>query len=188
MKKNGCDLYQFLSTNKIAWKKVFKYLFRFVLENVDAQVKNSNYVLIFMDNKNDIAINRKGMKKENVIEILQVISILFFFILLCLYHISFNEQEPVRDYLGISENNWNVIWAVSENGLLLSLAFVIISTNLGFLRRVCLRIVIPYIVVQMAYQLSCYSGIYLFSEKIWEDIWSFMLVGVIGVGIISCIK
>ena len=122
------------------------------------------------------------MRKVNMIELIQVVSILLFVILISIYHISFD------GYLGISEKNWAVVWAIAENGLLLTLSFIVVSRSIGIVRIICRWILTPYFILKLIYHLSCFSGIYLFSIKTWMNFWSFVLVGLIITTLIACIN
>jgi len=60
------------------------------------------------------------MRKVDLIETLIVIVCSIFIVTLSLYHMSFN------GYLGLSEKTWGLIWSLSENGLMLTLSFILI--------------------------------------------------------------
>lgn len=110
------------------------------------------------------------MTKFDMIEAIAVTGILFFVILLCLYHVSFD------GYLGLKESTWNVVWAVSENGLALFLCALTAYFTSGIVREIVIGILMPYFVLKIIYLTSCYSDWYLFSPASWQDIWSYFLV------------
>ncbi len=108
--------------------------------------------------------------KIDIVESVVIVICLIFIIAMSFYHISFN------GYLGIGEKTWDVIWAFSENGLLLFMSYLISMLTAGVLRMFFQWIFIPYFSLKLIYHLSCYSGIYLFSPQVWGNIWSVVLV------------
>jgi len=122
------------------------------------------------------------MKKIDMIEKIIVAICSFFIIALTLYHISYD------GYLGVSEKTWGLIWSVSENGLLLTLSFVICIAFSGIIRTFFTYIFIPYFIIKLIYQISCYSGIYIVSKKTWDNIWSFFCILSLITGIIITLK
>ncbi|HUX57088.1 MAG TPA: hypothetical protein VMV77_08945 [Bacteroidales bacterium] len=122
------------------------------------------------------------MRKVNMIEMVEVVSILLFAIVISLYHISY------EGYLGLSDKSWAVVWALSVNGLLLTFALIICSLTIGVLKMVCKWVLIPYFILKLIYHISCFAGIYLLSLETWSIIWSFALVGLIITGLIACVN
>ena len=121
------------------------------------------------------------MKKVNMIELIQTVILLLFLIVISIYHISYD------NYLGISEKNWSVIWAVAENGLLLTLVIIVNSLITGVVKIVCKWVLIPYFILKLVYHISCYSGFYLVSPRFWEIVWTLALIELIVIGLIYCV-
>lgn len=110
------------------------------------------------------------MKRIDMIEGFFVIMSMLFVIAISLYHVSFN------GYLGLSDSTWGTIWAISENGFSLMLCSIIVLNTSGMIRQLFSKVFIPYFVLKLVYHISCYSGLYLFKVKTWENIWSTVLV------------
>ena len=127
------------------------------------------------------AEEREKMRKTNMIELIQVASLLLFVIMISIYHISYD------GYLGISESNWAVVWSVGENGLLLTLAVIVSYIASGALKLICRWILIPYFVLKFVYHISCFSGKFLLPVKTWNEIWSYIFVGLVITTFITCL-
>jgi len=104
-----------------------------------------------------------------------------FAIAISLYHVSH------EGYLGLTDAQWGSVWAISENGLSLSLCFIISVYSCGVLRIISKYVLIPYFIIKLIYHFSCYSGIILLSEEIWGVIWSYILVSLLTVCLIYCL-
>ncbi len=120
-------------------------------------------------------------RRVDLFEIFIVLGCLGFTVTISLYHLS------SEGYLGLSERFWNMEWSFSENGLLLFLTWISSILTYGVVRNIFRYILMPYFILKLIYQFSCYSGIYLFSLQIWEIVWSFALVLLILFGIVFTI-
>jgi hypothetical protein len=122
-------------------------------------------------------------KKIDVIEISAVTLSLLFTIFISLYHISYNGFE------GLSSNQWNIIWAIAENSFsLLSSGLIIIYAGSGIIRTMFKWIFIPYFITKLIYHFSLFSQIYILPKNVWENIWSFICVFLLGIGLFQCLK
>lgn len=106
-------------------------------------------------------------------ETIAVVFSLLFMIAISLYHVSYD------GYLGLSQRFWESLWAISNNGIMLSMSFLVYLYSFGPLRSVMLFIFMPYFTLKLIYQFSVYSEIYIVSPSVWEKIWSFALVFII---------
>jgi len=108
-----------------------------------------------------------------------------FIILLCLYNFSDD-----KGYLGISQDSWNTIWGISQSGLSLSLCGIVILMSYGLIllriMRPFIYCLIPYFIAVLVYVVSCYSGSYLLAPEQWENLWSWICVIVMLIGLIFC--
>ena len=116
------------------------------------------------------------VKKFDWLDLIIVAGCLLFMIGISAYHVSYN------GYLSLSNKDWKLVWVVSENFLSLWMCFIIGLFTGGIIKLVFKKILIPYFILKLIYHFSCYSGIYVFSVKTWELIWSFILVGLFVVG------
>lgn len=107
------------------------------------------------------------------LETIAVIFSLLFMIAISLYHVSY------EGFLGLTNRFWESLWAVSNNGILLTMSFMIILYSWGVIRLLFTWVFIPYFVLKLIYQFSVYSEVYLMSPKAWENVWSFALVFII---------
>lgn len=107
------------------------------------------------------------------IETIAIIFSLLFIIAISLYHISY------EGYLGLSQRFWESVWAISNNGILLTMSFLVVLYSWGVIRLLFTWVFIPYFLIKLIYQFSVYSEIYVFSPKTWEYIWSITLVFII---------
>jgi len=94
-----------------------------------------------------------------------------------------------RDGLfGLSTANWNTVWAISENGMLIAFAILLERRYVGIIRRIFTWIFIPLFVVKLIYHISCFAGLYILPPHTWEIIWSFACGAAILTGVILLIK
>jgi hypothetical protein len=107
------------------------------------------------------------------VETIAVVFSLLFMIAISLYHVSCD------GFLGLSNLFWESLWAMSNNGLMLTMSFLIMLYSWGVLRLLIIWVFIPYFTIKLIYQFSVYSEVYLISPKAWEGVWSFTLVFVI---------
>lgn len=104
------------------------------------------------------------------IETIAIVFSLLFMIAISLYHVSY------KGFLGLSQIFWESVWAVSNNGILLMMSFLVMLYSWGVIRLLMTWVFIPYFLVKLIYQFSVYSEIYFVSPELWEYIWSGMLV------------
>jgi len=121
------------------------------------------------------------MFKFEIKELFFVLSCIFFAISTCLYHMSYD------GYLGLTNQVWNTIWAISENGICLMMCLLINLLTAGILRILFTWIFIPYFVVKLTYHISCYANIYVCSKEDWGIIWGFICVTLIMIGLVFSI-
>jgi len=134
----------------------------------------------FQRNKLDKKVNRM-VKKVDWIELVFVVICLIFAIAISFYHMSYD------GYLGINNDQWDTIWAISENALSLSMCVLIFLIAYGVLRVLFKWVFMPYFILKLIYHVSCYAKIYLCSENRWENIWSFVCVILIMIGLLFTI-
>lgn len=121
------------------------------------------------------------LKGTNIVDVIVVMACSLFAIAISAYHLSFN------GYLGLGTKQWEIVYILSENSFSLLMCFVIIIGFSGIIRKV-FYIFVGYFIVKLIYHFSCYSGIYLFSPKTWDDIWSVILVFFIIIGCLCVIQ
>jgi hypothetical protein len=121
------------------------------------------------------------MKKIDMIELVSVVICLFFAIVISLYHVSYS------GYLGLTESQWSIVWAISENGLGMTMSILISLFTIGILKLMFRWVFVPYFASKLIYYFSCYSGVYLLSKRTWGDIWSFVLVFLVAGGLGYCL-
>lgn len=119
----------------------------------------------------------KMLKKIDWVEFGFVLGGLIFAIAICYYHISFD------GYLNLSNEVWGSIWAISENGLSLLMSLALVIFAYGALKKF-FGILLIYFSVKLIYHFSCYSKIYICSKEIWEQIWSYLCVGLFVIGLL----
>jgi len=107
------------------------------------------------------------------IETIAVVICLLFAIAISLYHVSY------EGYLGLSNRFWGSLWAISENGLSLTLCFLVVIYSYGILQKLFTWLFIPYFSIKLIYHFSCYSKIYLINSEAWRYVWSIVLVALI---------
>jgi hypothetical protein len=110
------------------------------------------------------------MKKNDWIEFSLVTSCLLFAMMISLYHISH------EGYLGLTENQWGVIWGIAENILSLVMCIIIGRNTIGEVKNLFRWLFIPYFSLKIIYHFSCFSGIYFLAKSSWETIWSYAVV------------
>jgi len=116
------------------------------------------------------------------VETIAVVICLLFAIAISLYHVSY------EGYLGLSDKFWGSLWAISENGLSLTLCFLVAIYSYGILQKLFTWLFIPYFSIKLVYHFSCYSKIYLVSSDVWRYVWSIVLIFIILIGLIIVIK
>jgi hypothetical protein len=121
-------------------------------------------------------------KKIDWLEIGIVVIGLILSIAFCSYHVSFN------GYLGLTTSQWKLEWATSQNLFSLFMVILIVIAYSGTIHCFFKYVFAPYFIIKLLYHISCYSGLYLFSPQVWEVIWSFIIVALIGIGLIYCIQ
>jgi hypothetical protein len=117
------------------------------------------------------------LKKIDMIEFIAIVICLIFAIAITLYHVSYS------GYLGLSEKAWSLVWALSENGLSLTMCVIIGVYFSGTIGKLFRWLFIPYFSLKLIYHISCYSGIYLLSKGMWSNLWSAVLVLIFIVGL-----
>lgn len=117
------------------------------------------------------------VKRIDFIELISVALCLIFVLLLSLFHIS------SEGYLGLTEDQWEVIWAISENSLSLISCILITIYTYGAIKKLFAFLFIPYFIVKLIYHISCFAKIYLFSKEVWQTIWSLICVLIIVIGL-----
>lgn len=118
------------------------------------------------------------VKKIDMIEAIVTAICLLFAVAISLYHVSKDGK------FGLSQEQWRVVWAISENGLLLTMSFVIGIFGPGILRNIFRFVFAPYFLIKLIYHFSCFSGIYIISGENWKLIWSSVCVLVIVVSLL----
>lgn len=106
----------------------------------------------------------------DIIDALGVIAPLAFVLLIAAYHVS-------DSFIVITEEIRNVFWAICINMLFLSVfVYVIIVSYNEIVKGIYKWVLIPYIFLQLIYQISCFSGIYLFSKQTWGAVFGAFIV------------
>jgi hypothetical protein len=131
--------------------------------------------------KNKIGKNKKKINLIDWSEIIMVSVCLIFAVIMSLYHISYN------NYLGISERTWNVVWAVAQDGFSVALCIIISLLSVDIMKIVFRWVFIPYFLIKLIYDFSCFSGNYFLSKSTWVDIWSIVIVVIIMIGAVFCL-
>jgi hypothetical protein len=109
-------------------------------------------------------------KRIEWIEFAILVICLLFIIVISLYHISYD------GYLQILGKTWDVIWAVSNDGLMMTMSLIISLLSIGLVKKIFRWVFVPYFILKLVYDISCFSGVVFFEKAIWEDIWSYVLV------------
>jgi hypothetical protein len=110
------------------------------------------------------------LKKLDLIELIVVVICLLFTIAISFYHVAQDGD------MGLTQAQWRIVWAISENGLSLVMSFLISLLTVGIVKIMFKWLFVPYFVLKLIYHISCYSGIYLLSRRSWEFVWSFIIV------------
>lgn len=114
-------------------------------------------------------------KRFNWSDVAIIVPFMLFAVVISLFHLS--DEDGI--YLGLPYKSWKVIWAIAENGLLLSLFLALSFYTVNPIRTICRYVFIPYVLVKLVYQFSTFSRKFIVSEQKWEDIWSVICVFVI---------
>jgi len=123
-----------------------------------------------------------GYRKVNVLEVSAVVLLLIFTIIISLYHISYD------GFKGLTEKEWDLVWAIAENSLTLIISTLVsIFAGYGVLRLMFNYIFIPYFIIKLFYHFTVFAGIHTFSIEYWENIWSWICVGLLGSGLYYCL-
>jgi hypothetical protein len=121
------------------------------------------------------------VKRIDWTEFVVITICLLFAIAISLYHISYD------GYLGLTDKQWGSVWAIGENGFSLTLCVIISLLTVSVVKNIFRYLFVSYFALKLVYHFSCYSRIYLLSEKTWLDIWSITLVILIIIGLIICL-
>lgn len=116
------------------------------------------------------------------IETIAIVFSLLFMIAISLYHVSYD------GFLGLSNLFWESVWAISNNGILLMMAFLVMLYSWGIIRLLMAWVFMPYFFVKLIYQFSVYSEIYFVSPTAWEYVWSGVFVLTIIVTLVITLK
>lgn len=120
------------------------------------------------------------MRRLFDIELVITALVLFFAIVISSYHLSYD------GFLGLSERAWALVWAVSENGMMILLSsFLALMTTVPS-KNIFKFVLIPYFAVKIIYHISCYSGVVFMSEQGWSRLWSIILVALLIITIFVC--
>jgi hypothetical protein len=110
----------------------------------------------------------------DLVELFGIALPFLFIIIITIYHI-----------LGNPKGNWSIVWALSENMLLLSMSgLIILLSYSGIIRNIFKYIFNPYFCLKCIYHICCYLQIRLWSAQIWKEIWVTILILSIIVGVI----
>ena len=120
------------------------------------------------------------VKKVDILEFFAIILCLLFVVVISLYHLSYN------GYKGLSSDQWNVVWAIAENFLSLVMSILLSIFGSKTIRLMFFSLFIPYFIIKLIYQFSVFSQVYIVSRELWEYIWSFVCVFVLGIGLFYC--
>lgn len=120
----------------------------------------------------------QGRKNNiDIVDALGVIAPLAFVLLIAGYHVS-------DSFIIISEKFRNIFWAVCINMLFFVMCvYVILLSYNEVVRSIYKWVMIPYIALQLLYQFSCFSGIYIFSKQTWGATFGLFIV----VALIVCL-
>ncbi len=122
-----------------------------------------------------------GGKSFDWAEITPIAICMFFLAILSLYHISY------EGYLGLSVKAWGFVWAVSENGLAITMTILLSILTVGIPKIFFRWVLVPYFILRLVYHITCYSGLYMWSEAIWANVWSIVLIIFILLALVYCI-
>lgn len=89
---------------------------------------------------------------------------------------------------GLSKEKWNIIWLVSENGIMLLFSVISGIYFIGPIRYIFRWVFTPLFIIKLIYHFTCFTGVYLFSPTIWEVVWSFMCAIVVLAGLVLIVK
>ena len=122
------------------------------------------------------------MKRFDLTEFLITAICLMFAVIISLYHVSYN------GFLGLSDKIWGSVWAISENGFMLTLSIIIILFNYGVIRTLFKYVFIPYFTIKLIYHFSCLSGVYLLAKGAWSNLWSIICVSLFILCLVMCLQ
>lgn len=105
-------------------------------------------------------------KKFDMIEAVVIVICLLFAVAISFYHIAQDGE------FGLSTKQWRAVWAVSENGLSLTMSVVIVIFSYGLIRTIFKYLFIPYFTIKLIYHFSCFAGIYILPAETWSYVWS----------------
>jgi len=89
---------------------------------------------------------------------------------------------------GLSKEQWNIVWLVSENGIMLLFSVISGIYFIGLIRYIFRWVFTPLFIIKLIYHFTCFTGVYLFSPAIWEVVWSFMCAIVVLAGLVLIVK
>lgn len=104
------------------------------------------------------------------LETVVIMICLLFVMAISLYHVSSD------GYLGLSEKSWYYVWIISENGLLLTMSFLMLLYSTCVIRKMFSYLFIPYFSLKLIYHFTCIAGIYVLSPAVWESVWVIILI------------
>jgi len=104
------------------------------------------------------------------VESIMVVLCIIFLIVISMFHLS------DEGFMGLSYRTWKVIWAIAENGFALMMCGIVSLYSYGVLRTLFTWVFIPYFIIKLIYQFSCFSHIKIISAHSWENVWSLILV------------
>ena len=116
------------------------------------------------------------MRQKEKIGLITLIVSLIFAIVISLYHLTGDDSKL-----------WSALWALSENGLLLTLSLYAAYLSEGFMKVFFQWVLPPYFIIKLMYHLSCYVGIYLISPEAWSVLWSGIAASYLACGAICCL-
>ena len=123
-----------------------------------------------------------GNHKIDVLECSAVVLLLLFAIVIGQYHISY------EGFKGLTEIEWNRVWAIAENSLTLILSILVsILAGSGVLRLMFNYIFIPYFIVKLIYHYSAFFQVYIISKEWWENLWSWICWILLSIGLVYCL-
>lgn len=103
------------------------------------------------------------------------------FILIASVYISL---RTVYHILGTTSVKWNVFACLIDNLLVLSMSFLLLNFKNLTLKRLVKYVFIPYFLLKCIYQITCYFQVKILPAKVWDFIWTYILVACILIGLV----
>lgn len=122
-----------------------------------------------------------GKRSFDLLEFTLITIPMVFLTILSLYHLSH------EGYLGLSEKMWGLIWAISENGLAITMSIIISILAYGIIKIFFRWVLVPYFLLRLLYHITCYTGWFMWSEAKWANVWSIVLIIFILLALVYCI-